>query len=111
VLLKTFGECLQGRRVRVFCDNMAAVCLINKGKSSYRLTQVLKKVHLQMVKHDVHIEAVHIPGEQNVMADALSRGMWEVFWPAWKQFGVQCRMPKSGVVGQSVAQHSAAAIS
>ena len=66
---------LQGKVVRVECDNTTAVSNLNKqgGTLSWALCQEACDLHEWMLRHNVIVSAVHRPGQDNVLADYLSR--------------------------------------
>ncbi len=96
--LRQFRPLLLGKHVLVRTDNTAAVPYINRmgGIRSHRMSQLAH--HLLLWSHTQlkSLRAVHIPGELNRAADALSRqltfpGEWrlhpETIRLIWSQFG------------------------
>ncbi len=96
--LRQFRPLLLGKHVLVRADNTAAVSYINRmgGIRSHRMSQLAR--HLLLWSHTrlKSLRAVHIPGELNRAADALSRqltfpGEWrlhpETIRLIWSQFG------------------------
>jgi hypothetical protein len=76
VLLAVRLWCLQytGRRIRILCDNLASVMVLNAGKSKDPF--MLKCVHeicFLCATHNFEIKAQHIPGVDNRIPDYLSR--------------------------------------
>jgi hypothetical protein len=69
-----WGEQWQNKSVLCRCDNLAAVHIINSGTSSdaHALT-LLRCLHFITAKFNIILSAVHLPGVDNVLADALSR--------------------------------------
>lgn len=60
--------------VRVFCDNEGAVAVVNSGYSKVaQIMHLLRCLFFIRARFDLHLEAVHIPGVQNGLADAISR--------------------------------------
>lgn len=61
-------------RVRIHCDNAAAVAVINtgRGRDPFLLT-CAREIWLLSALHDFQVEMLHIPGSQLSSADALSR--------------------------------------
>ena len=55
------------------CDNMSVVSYINKGGRTRR-TLCLQAVNLlqQYLCHHITLHAIHLPGEDNILADSLS---------------------------------------
>ena len=70
-----WGPWWANNRVVVHCDNQAAVCVVNAGYS--RDKDMMRPYALPVFYQGIlgiDLWAVHIPGEQNVVADAISRG-------------------------------------
>lgn len=64
-----------GGQLLIRSDNLGAVAAINSGTSSYpRMMYLIRRIWLLCSIHSVALRAVHIPGIENVQADALSRG-------------------------------------
>jgi len=74
VSLRLWCPRLVGRKIRIYCDNEATVCVINSGrcKDKYMLRILREIVYLCSVNH-CWIRAVHIAGVENRLADKLSR--------------------------------------
>lgn len=67
-----WGEQWQNKSVLCRCDNLAAVHIINSGTSSdAHALALLRCLHFVTAKFIP--SAVHLPGVDNVLADALSR--------------------------------------
>ena len=66
---------VKGRKILVQCDNMSVVSYINKqgGTRSRGLCKQTIKLLLWCHRHDIELQAIHLPGEDNKLADALSR--------------------------------------
>jgi hypothetical protein len=65
---------LAGCHVTVYCDNMAACHIINKGVSRCPAVQrLLQSVALLCMMSGMEISAFHVPGEFQIFADAASR--------------------------------------
>ena len=66
-----------GLRVQIYCDNDACVQVINssKTKDSF-LASCLRELWLEVAKYGFQLRAVHLPGEENRIADWLSR--WDI---------------------------------
>ena len=73
--LKDFSPHVVGRVVRVRSDNTTTVAYINKqgGTRSLALWKVSWNLHRWCMTHDVRLRAIHLPGKENSIADALSR--------------------------------------
>lgn len=64
---KKFNHFIYGRKIKVYCDHQALSCLLN----CKLLHRRLERWFLTLQEYD--FEIVHIPGKDNVVADALSR--------------------------------------
>ncbi len=64
-------------RVHFFCDNMAVVALLKTLTSKDALIMhLLRCLAFYAAHYGLEIESYHIPGVQNVAADAISRTIW-----------------------------------
>jgi len=64
--------------VNLECDNLACVALLQRCKpQSLMMAQLLSPVFILLACYDVHLHTQHLPGVENVEADALSRG-WTI---------------------------------
>ena len=74
ILAAIWGHSWQEKIVQVECDNMAVVSIINHGspknKEAIHLARCLAFI---AGKFDFHMEAVHIKGANNILADVLSQ--------------------------------------
>lgn len=75
VALHTFADqTYVGAHVRVNCDNMASVQLLQTGKGRNRvMLEVARSVWMLQAEFGFHISFEHIRGRDNRLADALSR--------------------------------------
>ena len=86
----TFASELEGQTILFLCDNMAVVHVINSGACRDRvLMKLLRELHFVSARHSFQIVARHLPGVENLVADALSRPVkrhlaWE-FQPSLSQ--------------------------
>ena len=63
------------------CDNIAVVEVVNSGYSKdSTLAQLFRVLFFAKAQWEVEIKVVHIPGQQNVLADALSRNKMQLFF-------------------------------
>ncbi len=70
-----WGPWWQDCRVVVHCDNQAVVCVVNSGYSKDKdMMHLLRCLFFIRAHWGLYLRAEHIPGEQNVVADAISRG-------------------------------------
>ena len=74
--LQRFQPLVHGKRVLIRSDNATAVAYVNHqgGTRSPRLCVLTWQLLHWAIKHTVQIRAEHIPGVDNNLADALSRG-------------------------------------
>lgn len=92
--LELWGASFRNLKVPFHGDNMGVVQVINRvSASSPPVIRLLQHLVLRCLQLNVFIYAVHLPGEENVIADALSRFQWDRFrelLPAAEQQGVPC---------------------
>lgn len=70
----------KGMRMKFSCDNQAVVQILNtKSSRSERVMSLVREIVLLSLRFDFHINAVHIPGTVNKIADSISRMQWEAF--------------------------------
>ena len=75
--VRIWGKSLQGLRLQIYCDNAAAVDVINSSKTRDPfLATCLRELWLEVSTYCFELRAVHLPGEENRVADWLSR--WSV---------------------------------
>ena len=91
----TWGENLRDKKVVIHSDNMPVVEVLNDCSSkSPNLMKIIRPLVLQAMRLNIVLKAIHIPGVENVRADALSRSDFQAFWeahPTAKQY--PCRVP------------------
>ena len=74
VAVRVWAPLLAHQHFILSCDNEAAVTVINSGSTRDQLLQgCLCQLWFTASLHDLEIQASFIPGEHNVLADALSR--------------------------------------
>ncbi|MCH2416896.1 MAG: hypothetical protein MK195_09075 [Acidimicrobiales bacterium] len=82
--VRTWGRLCTGMRLQIYCDNEAAVTVINSSKTKDDfLGSCLRELWLEVSKFGFELRAVHLPGEENRVADWLSR--WDIN-PKYQQF-------------------------
>jgi hypothetical protein len=69
-----FGRDWGQKRLLFHCDNMATVCVLNKGRSdSPAIMQLMRRLALIAAKSNFAYASEHVPGVENQLADSLSR--------------------------------------
>ncbi|XP_063862140.1 uncharacterized protein LOC135101777 [Scylla paramamosain] len=73
--LQAFEHELEGRHVRVFCDNTTAINYVNEmgGTKSKSCNDVATQIWDWCLEHDSWVTCSHIPGKDNTLADVASR--------------------------------------
>ena len=62
------------RRVIVYCDNQAAVGILNKGTCRDPVVMAaLRRISTSAARFNFRLKAVYYPGRENIVADAVSR--------------------------------------
>ena len=76
-----WGAQWQHRQVLVWCDNMAVVSIMASQTSKDPLIMhLLRCMHFFWALHDISVQAEHIPGASNTVADAISRNNLQVMF-------------------------------
>ena len=69
-----WGATWARRCVCFYCDNMATVAILRKGRSkSPGIMLLVRRLTLTALKHNFTFTAKHVPGKCNAISDALSR--------------------------------------
>jgi hypothetical protein len=77
VAVKIWGMILKGKKLLIFCDNEASVTVINSGSTKDSFMQnCLRVLFFVEATYAFKIRAKHIAGEENRLADYLSR--WHI---------------------------------
>ena len=73
--LQAFQDDVSGRHVTAMCDNSTVVAYVNKqgGTVSRALCLLTSRLLRWTESFEVHLDARYLPGENNVLADVLSR--------------------------------------
>ena len=75
-----WGERWCGNLVLAHCDNLAVVQVVNAGYcKDPNLMQHVRCLFLIMAHFEFIVKAAHIPGKQNIAADAISRNNLVLF--------------------------------
>lgn len=81
-----WGSVWSGKTVRLLCDNMAVIHIVNHGTSKNQEAMHLARCLAFIAgKFDFHMEALHIKGADNILADALSRDNLSLFRSLYPQ--------------------------
>ena len=71
---RIWGHKFRGLKIRIYCDNKAVVDVINSSKTKDPfMATCLRELWLVVSKNEFEMRAVHLPGEDNRVADWLSR--------------------------------------
>ena len=74
LVLEVFASDLANKRVVVSCDNSSVVAALNSLTSrNANLMKLLRRVVLTLLRNNISVHAVHVPGRLNLICDALSR--------------------------------------
>ena len=72
--VRIWGHNFAGMKVQIYCDNDAVVQVINSSKTRDAfLGSCLRELWLEVSKYGFELQAIHLPGEENRVADWLSR--------------------------------------
>lgn len=75
-----WAKTLRNKKIILHIDNLALVQIINKqSSSSDRVMFLIRPLMLVTIKNNIQFKAQHIPGNQNGIADAISRQQWGRF--------------------------------
>ena len=76
-----WGQFWRGCLIQCNCDNEAVVTVLNSGAAKDRqLAHMLHCLFFLQAKFNFHLRACHIPGTENLVADALSRNQMALFF-------------------------------
>ena len=71
---RIWGHKFGGLKIRIYCDNKSVVDVINSSKTKDAfMATCLRELWLVVSTYEFELRAVHIPGEENRVADWLSR--------------------------------------
>jgi hypothetical protein len=77
VAVRLWGHRYSGSKVKIFCDNDATVQVINSSKArDLFMASCLRELWLEVCTYKFELRVVHLPGEENRLADWLSR--WDL---------------------------------
>ena len=81
-----WGHEWSGQRVLCRCDNAAVVAVINSGSArDPLLMHLLRCLFFYAAHYEFSVTARHIPGKQNIGADAISRNNSSLFLSSYPQ--------------------------
>ncbi len=76
-----WGGKWRNQRVNVHCDNLGVVALVNSGASRVpELMHLLRCLFFVRAHLQLDLLALHVPGVENVLADAISRNNLHVLF-------------------------------
>ena len=71
---RIWGDRFSGLKIRIYCDNISVVHVINSSKTKDPfMATCLRELWLVVSQYKFELSAVHLPGEENRVADWLSR--------------------------------------
>jgi hypothetical protein len=74
ILCLTWGSRLRGQTILIHCDNHSCVDVIATGRSKDNiLMSLIREMFFCFATFSFQLQAVHIPGVKNILADAMSR--------------------------------------
>jgi hypothetical protein len=77
VAVQIWGKKLKGKKLFIFCDNEDSVTVVNSGSTKDSFMQnCLRELCFVKATHEFEVRAKHIAGEENRLADYLSR--WHI---------------------------------
>ncbi len=81
--------------VLIHCDNAGAVAAINSGYSKVpEMMHLLRCLFFIRAHFAISVRAVHIPGKENTLADAISRDNLDLLFSQVPQaVGARCPIP------------------
>ena len=75
-----WGHSWKGKSVKCLCDNAAVVAIINSGRSKVdKAMHLMRYLTFFLAHYGTNIFAEHLPGKDNIAADALSRDNLTLF--------------------------------
>ena len=76
VAVRLWSKQWTAKTIQIFCDNEAVVTILKTGKTKDdMLAKIMRNIYMEAAWADLFLTFTHIPGEENVIADTLSR--WE----------------------------------
>ena len=94
---RAWGHLFKGQKIRIYCDNQPVVDVINSSKTKDTfMATCLRELWLVVSKNEFELRAVHLPGEDNRIADWLSR------WHLGQKYQDACNVFTAGSVYKNV---------
>ena len=85
--LERWAPFLSNKVVHIYCDNTAAVGMLNKGSSRNPLMMIyLRRLFWSSAIYNFRLKVFHVPGALNVVADHVSRLHEHAHLAAFLQF-------------------------
>ena len=85
--IERWAPLLRNKRVHIYCDNTAAVAMLNKGTTKNRTMMVhLRRVFWCSAVYNFRLRVFHVPGKLNILADHISRLHLPVHFNAFYQY-------------------------
>ena len=79
--LLTWGHELKNQRVKIHCDNMAVVNMVNTASSSCKnCIYLIRLIVLNNLINNRRVFVLHVRSKDNILSDALSRRQFQRFW-------------------------------
>ena len=76
VALKTWASMWKNKNVKIHCDNLAVVSVLNNGKTRDKfLAAISRNIFMEAAHWDITLVITYVSGKVNVIANLLSR--WE----------------------------------
>ena len=74
IMLSIFAPQLKNSSLLFYTDNMAVVHIVNKQTSKCNIImQIIRPLVLILLRHNIQLKCLHVPGADNSLCDALSR--------------------------------------
>ena len=84
----TWADKLRKKSITVHSDNQAAVAIVNSFTSGCKRCMTLVRILVEvLMKFDIKLKALYVPGINNELADSLSRLKIDLFFKQAKQQG------------------------
>lgn len=75
-----WAEQLYAKKLLLHIDNLSLVHIINqKSSKNNRVMVLIRALVLYTLSYNIQVRAIHVPGKNNNIADAISRFQWSRF--------------------------------